>query len=141
MNRRDKTKKPRPEMIWSERYGMWMDPDTRMPERRAKDEAIAQSLDRDQERVKAVIRQAQEAHHLQAAAIQGSAETLASSVLKGLIDARKKAGLTQAEVARRMNIPQSAVVRLESGAHSPTLTTLSRYAMAVGVKLEVRRTA
>ena len=78
---------------------------------------------------------------MQAAAIQGSAETLALSVLQGLIDARKKGGLTQAEVARRMNIPQSAIVRLESGAHSPTLTTLSRYAMAVGVKLEVRQTA
>ena len=141
MNRRDKSKRPRPEMIWSEKHRMWVDPDTRTRAEREKDEAIARSAENDKERLKAVIRQAEEAQGRQAAAIEGAAESLATSVLEGLIASRKKAGLTQAEVARRMNVPQSAVVRLESGAHSPTLTTLSRYAAAIGVKLEVRHTA
>ena len=141
MNRRDKAQPPRPEMIWSEKYGMWIDPDTRSSGRRAKDEAIVKSLEADQERIHAVLKEAQEAHDRQAAAIGGLAQNLALSLLEQLIEARKKAGLTQSEVARRMNVPQSAVVRLESGTHSPTLSTLSRYAAAIGVKLEAKRIA
>jgi ribosome-binding protein aMBF1 (putative translation factor) len=128
-------------MIWSEKYGMWVDPDTRTPERRAKDEAIVKSLEADQERIRAVLKKAQEAHDRQVAAIDGVAENLALSLLRQLVEARKKAGLTQSEVARRMDVPQSAVVRLESGTHSPTLSTLSRYAAAIGVKLEAKRIA
>ncbi len=141
MNRRDKAHPPRPDMIWSGKHGMWIDRDTRSPERKAKDEAIVKSLEADQDRVRAVLKQAQEAYDRQAAAIEGVAQSLAVSLLGQLVEARKKAGLTQAEVARRMNVPQSAVVRLESAAHSPTLATLSRYAAAVGVKLEARRIA
>lgn len=141
MNRRDRAHPPRPEMIWSEKYGMWVDPDTRTPERRAKDEAIVKSLEADQERVRAVLKKAQEAHDRQVSAIDGLAENLALSLLGQLVEARKRAGLTQSEVARRMDVPQSAVVRLESGTHSPTLSTLSRYAAAIGVKLEAKRIA
>ena len=128
-------------MIWSKKHKMWIDPDTRTPEQREKDEAIARSAEKDKARLKAAIHQAAAAQNRQAEAIEGAAETLAVGLLQGLIEARKKASLTQAEVARRMNVPQSAVVRLESGAHSPTLTTLSRYAAAIGVKLEIRNTA
>jgi ribosome-binding protein aMBF1 (putative translation factor) len=128
-------------MIWSEKHGIWMDPDTRSPERKTKDETIVKSVEADQERIRAALRQSEDAQGHQAEVIQGAAEHLALSVLKQLVEARKKAALTQAEVARRMNVPQSAVVRLESGTHSPTLTTLSRYAAAIGVKLEVRRIA
>jgi ribosome-binding protein aMBF1 (putative translation factor) len=128
-------------MIWNEKHGIWMDPDTRSPERKLKDEQIAKAVEADQERIRAALRQSEAAQEQQAEAIQGAAENLAITVLKQLVEARKKAGLSQAEVARRMNVPQSAVVRLESGTHSPTLTTLSRYATAIGVKLEVRRIA
>ena len=141
MNRRDKKKSPRAGMIWREKHGIWMDPDTRSPERRLKDEQIAKTVEADQERIRAALRQTEAAQEQQAEAIQDAAENLALTVLKQLVDARKKAGLSQAEVARRMDVPQSAVVRLESGTHSPTLTTLSRYATAIGVKLEVRRIA
>ena len=41
MDRRDKSKQPRPDMIWSEKHQMWVDPDIRTPEEKAKDEAIA----------------------------------------------------------------------------------------------------
>jgi hypothetical protein len=49
MDRRDKTKQPRPEMTWSEKHQMWVDPDTRTPEQKAKDEAIATEIE---ERIK-----------------------------------------------------------------------------------------
>jgi hypothetical protein len=40
-----------------------------------------------------------------------------------------------------MGVPQPAIVRLEAGTHSPTLTTLARYASAIGVDLDVRQPA
>jgi len=141
MNRRDRSKPPRPDMVWSQKHGMWVDPDTRNAGRRQKDEAVARSLDADGERVQEALRQAQKAYDQQSKVLEGAAENLAMTVLQQLIDARKTSGLTQVEVARRMNVPPSAVVRLESGAHSPTLSTLSRYAAAIGVRLEVRRIA
>jgi DNA-binding XRE family transcriptional regulator len=60
---------------------------------------------------------------------------LASQMLK----ARSRAGLTQDAVAERMGTTKSAVSRLESaGRHAPSLTTLKRYASAVGCELQVR---
>ncbi len=59
-----------------------------------------------------------------------------------LLRARKKSGLTQAEVASRMGTTNTVVARLEAGGgskrHSPSLTTLRRYAMAVGRQLHIR---
>jgi DNA-binding XRE family transcriptional regulator len=64
------------------------------------------------------------------------------SLLHSMLEARQQAGLTQAEVAERMGTKPSAVTRLESslaaGKHSPSLSTLHRYARAVGRRLEVR---
>ena len=63
-------------------------------------------------------------------------------VLRQMLQARKDAGLTQAEVAERMGTKPPAVTRLESslgsGKHSPSLATLRKYAAAVGCHLEVR---
>ena len=62
----------------------------------------------------------------------------------GLLDeflkARSEQGLTQAQVAEKIGTTQSAVARMESGRgkHSPSLATLSRYAEALGCKLEVK---
>lgn len=55
-----------------------------------------------------------------------------------LIEARKKAHLTQDEVARRMGTTQSVVARLESGHPLPSLRSLKRYAEAVNRKVEIR---
>lgn len=54
--------------------------------------------------------------------------------------ARAEAGLTQADVAARIGTTQSAIARLESAdaRHSPSVSTLQRYASALGYKLEVR---
>ncbi len=59
-----------------------------------------------------------------------------------LLKARMEAGLTQAEVARRMGTKTPAVARLEAGGgnkkHSPSISTLRKYARAVGCRLEIR---
>ncbi len=46
-------------------------------------------------------------------------------------------GLSQTEVAARMGTSQSAVARLESGALDVRLSTLTRYAAALGDDVDV----
>jgi DNA-binding XRE family transcriptional regulator len=62
--------------------------------------------------------------------------------LDELLKARRRAGLTQAEVAARMGTKTPAVARLEAGGgsrgHSPSVATLRKYARAVGCRLEIR---
>lgn len=57
-----------------------------------------------------------------------------------LFCARQAAQKSQAEVARAMKTTTSVISRLESGVgaqhHSPSLSTLQRYAKAVGCKLQ-----
>ncbi len=59
-----------------------------------------------------------------------------------LLKARSRAGLTQTDVAERMGTKTPAVARLESGGgskkHSPSISTLRKYAKAVGCNLEVK---
>ena len=73
-------------------------------------------------------------------AFRDAYETLAPefAVAHALIKARTDAGLTQAEVARRMGTTQSVVARLESGRTLPSIKTLFRYAEATGTKPEIR---
>jgi transcriptional regulator with XRE-family HTH domain len=52
-------------------------------------------------------------------------------------DARKHAGLSQAELARRLETTQSAVARLESPSSNPRLDTLDRAVAATGQRLEI----
>lgn len=54
-----------------------------------------------------------------------------------VIAARTQAGLTQAELAQRMNTQQSLVARLESGAQNTTVKTLLRIAEATGTQLKI----
>lgn len=62
------------------------------------------------------------------------------ALLDEFLNARAAAGFTQAEVAERIGTTQSAIARLESGSgkHSPSLTTLRKYAHALGCRLELR---
>jgi DNA-binding XRE family transcriptional regulator len=60
-------------------------------------------------------------------------------LVRELLSARTHAGLTQAEVAASMGTTKSAVSRLEgAGAHSPSVSTLKKYARAVGCDVEIR---
>ena len=54
-----------------------------------------------------------------------------------LIEARARAGLTQAELAERMGTSQSAVARLESGKALPSVATLEKLAAATGSRLRI----
>ncbi len=52
-----------------------------------------------------------------------------------LVTERVRVGLTQTEVAARMGTSQSAVARLEAGDIDIRLSTLERYASAIGMEL------
>jgi transcriptional regulator with XRE-family HTH domain len=55
-----------------------------------------------------------------------------------LVARRRELGLSQTDVAAQMGTSQSAVARIESGAPDVRLTTLERYAAAVGRQLDWR---
>ena len=61
--------------------------------------------------------------------------------LDEILAARKEAGLTQAQIAERMGTHAPAIARLEgalaSGKHSPSLSTLRKYAAALGKRIEL----
>src|SRR5438046_8876869 len=52
-------------------------------------------------------------------------------------EARRRAGLTQAELAARAGTTQSAIARLERGATTPTLKTISDLVRACGFDLTI----
>jgi transcriptional regulator with XRE-family HTH domain len=52
-----------------------------------------------------------------------------------LREARKRAGLTQAELGRRVGKPQSSIARWESGDVKPSLETLRELIRACGLEL------
>jgi DNA-binding XRE family transcriptional regulator len=55
-----------------------------------------------------------------------------------LRQAREAAGLTQEEVARRLHTKKSAISRIENHADDVRLSTLRRYAEAVGTNLQIK---
>jgi transcriptional regulator with XRE-family HTH domain len=56
-----------------------------------------------------------------------------------LVAARRAAAMTQEEVAARRGTAKSVVSRLESGVRTrPTLSTIEKYADAVGALVEIR---
>src|SRR5436305_14994416 len=54
-----------------------------------------------------------------------------------LRQAREKAGLTQEEVAKRLETKKSAISRIENSTGSIRLSTLERYARAIGWQLSL----
>jgi DNA-binding XRE family transcriptional regulator len=61
------------------------------------------------------------------------------ALVRELLAARTRAGLTQEAVAALMGTTKSAVSRLETaGKHAPSMTTLKKYAQAVGCHLEIK---
>lgn len=63
------------------------------------------------------------------------------AILDEILVARKEAGLSQAQIAKRMGTHAPAIARLEgalaTGKHSPSLSTLRKYAAALGKKIEL----
>jgi ribosome-binding protein aMBF1 (putative translation factor) len=55
------------------------------------------------------------------------------ALVGAMMEARAHAGLTQAQVAKRMKTTQTAVARLESGRIKPSTRTLERYLAPPGL--------
>lgn len=55
---------------------------------------------------------------------------------EGLVELRHEQSLSQAEVAERLSISQSAVAQFESYDANPTLNAIRRYVLAVGADVE-----
>jgi transcriptional regulator with XRE-family HTH domain len=59
------------------------------------------------------------------------------ALASAIAQARVKAGLTQEEVAQRMQTTQSNIARLEAGRTTPSTRTLEKFAQAVGARLKI----
>lgn len=55
-----------------------------------------------------------------------------------LLDARKKAGLTQAALAERIGASKGYISRIERGLTIPTISTFYRIVAAMGLAVELR---
>jgi HTH-type transcriptional regulator / antitoxin HipB len=55
-----------------------------------------------------------------------------------LRDARENAGITQETVARKLRTKKSAISRIENHAADIRLSTLDKYAKAIGMRLRVQ---
>lgn len=54
-----------------------------------------------------------------------------------LFDARRRAGLTQDELARRVGVARPLITQYETGKKDPSLTTLARLISACGMELRM----
>jgi len=63
------------------------------------------------------------------------------AIARAIIKARTECGLTQAQLAKRMNTSQSFIARLENATVLPTLKTIFRVAEATGTRavLDLKR--
>jgi transcriptional regulator with XRE-family HTH domain len=59
------------------------------------------------------------------------------AVVGQLIEARRAAGLTQADVAAHMGTSQAVVARLEGARRMPTFEMVARYAAAIGRRVDI----
>ncbi len=59
------------------------------------------------------------------------------ALANSVIEARKRAGLTQQQLAQKMGTTQPVVARLEAGNSRPSLRTLERLADATGSRLVI----
>jgi DNA-binding XRE family transcriptional regulator len=61
------------------------------------------------------------------------------ALAREMLAARARVGLSQEAVAELMGTTKSAISRLEAaGKHAPSVTTLKKYAHAVGCHLEIK---
>ena len=61
--------------------------------------------------------------------------TIASALL---VDARRRAGLTQEEVARRAGVARPSISQYENGKKDPSVMNLNRLIQACGMELHLR---
>lgn len=56
-----------------------------------------------------------------------------------MLQARRRAGLTQRDLSRRAGVPQSTIARIESGQIDPRASTLDRLLRECGEELATQR--
>ncbi len=59
-------------------------------------------------------------------------------VVRAMIDARLKRGMTQQILAEKMGTKQSVISRLESGRANPSISVLQKLARALDTELEIK---
>lgn len=77
--------------------------------------------------------------HMKSARFRNAYEAtrLEYEIRRAIIQKRIQNKLTQAQVAKRAKLHQSAVARFETSEESPTLETTSRIFAAVGAKIKI----
>lgn len=59
------------------------------------------------------------------------------AIINTMLDAREKKGLTQAKLAKKIGLQQSAIARFESGRSNPTLAFVQKLTDALDLRLTV----
>jgi DNA-binding XRE family transcriptional regulator len=59
-------------------------------------------------------------------------------LVRQLIQARRRARLTQRELGERVGVSKNVITRMESGEHTPRLETAHDVAQALGYRLDVK---
>lgn len=59
------------------------------------------------------------------------------AIVKAMIDARERTGMTQKELSDKTGITQADISRLENGNANPSLKTLQRLAEGMGMTLKL----
>lgn len=67
----------------------------------------------------------------------GAQEWLRLKLTEVMIEARKRAGLTQAELAKRLGVGQARISKLENANNDRTIDSVVAYLMAVNAELSV----
>ena len=70
--------------------------------------------------------------------VRVAAEVARQELLHQLAEARRAAGSSRAAVAARMGTSEAAVVRLEHASRDVRLSTVQRFAGAVGAELDIQ---
>jgi len=66
-----------------------------------------------------------------------AAAVLAGDLAEMVYAMRTRAGLTQADLAKRMGTTQSSIARIEGGGSMPSIDMLARLARATGISVHV----
>jgi predicted transcriptional regulator len=59
------------------------------------------------------------------------------AIIRAMIDARERQGITQKELASRTGIAQADISKLENGNANPSIKTLKRLASGLGCRLKI----
>ena len=65
------------------------------------------------------------------------AQAAEREVMRQIVEARKDAGMTQAELAEACGMKPANLCRLENGNGNPSVATLSKIAQGLGRRLEI----